>query len=187
MSMSVCLDVCSSYAVMVLAGGMVRQQYDLPSVLTDLFSLCQTHCCLIVTNSSGLLLALRQSEQSHSLCASSIKAHLSERRIRRGVVEQLYLLCSCLQCVYWVSLCASLASREVKGAIRDPEMGGPHYRNSKHGIGMCSLCQKNCDDATTRSEFYFFCSSNVVTGLLHFRCKCRRKCIFMLKDTLSIG
>ncbi|TKS81938.1 FH1/FH2 domain-containing protein 3 [Collichthys lucidus] len=59
----------------------------------------KTHCCLIVTNSGGLLLALRQSEQSHSLCASSIKAHLSESRIRRGVVEQLYLLCSCLQCV----------------------------------------------------------------------------------------
>lgn len=45
---------------------------------------------------NSLLLALCQSEQSHSFCAGSIKAHLLESRIG-GVVEQLYLLCSCLQ------------------------------------------------------------------------------------------
>lgn len=85
---------------------MVRQQYELPSVLIDFFSLHQTHCCLIVTNSNSLLLALRQSEQSHSLCAGGIKAHLSESRIRRGVVEQLYLLCSCLQlCLQGLFVC----------------------------------------------------------------------------------
>ena len=75
-------------------------------LLMDSFSFCQTYCCLIVTNGNSLLLALCQAEQSHSLCAGGIKAHLSESRIRTGVVEQLYLLCSCLQlCLLSLFVC----------------------------------------------------------------------------------
>lgn len=68
-----------------LLGWVFSQQNDLPPSLKDCFSLCQTHCCLIVTGSdSSLLLALRQSERSQSLCAGDIKACLSERRIGKG-------------------------------------------------------------------------------------------------------
>lgn len=109
-----------------LPGRLFSQQNDLPPSLKDCSSLCQTHCCLIVTSSDSLLLALRQSERSQSLCAGDIKACLSERRIGkgggggvgRGFVEQLYLLCSCLQ-LYLLGLfvCCSSSWGKVEGTM----------------------------------------------------------------------
>lgn len=96
-SVSMYLDMWSTCAATLFLGWSVRQSLDLPSILKAFFSLCQTHCCLIVTNSNSLLLVLRQSGQSHSFCAGSLKAHLSESWIRKGGGGNPHLLCEGLQ------------------------------------------------------------------------------------------
>lgn len=116
--LSVCLDVLGRYTAMLLAHG---EAVVWSAFRADFFSLCQTLYCLIVTDSDSLLLALRQSEQPHSLCAGSIKAHLSESCIRRGGGGLCNSTCCALvpSCVCWVCLCASLAGHVGKGTICD--------------------------------------------------------------------
>lgn len=67
-----------------------------------------------------LSLALSHPEQSHNLCASSIKAHLSVELMKEGVVVQIYLLCSffcrCLVDLFVISL----DTWEVKDTIYHP-------------------------------------------------------------------
>lgn len=114
--MSVCLDWLFSDAACLWCGCIWSA-----SRAVGFFSLCNTHCCLIVTKSNSLLLALCQSEQPHSLCAGGIKPICRRDELEGGVAVKVYLLCSCPQSCLLGLLCASLASREVDGTICDPK------------------------------------------------------------------
>lgn len=100
----VSMSVWMCGAVMQLGCELVRwwgRQYDLPSLLKDFFCLCQTCCCLMVTSSSRSVAgAAPVWTIAQSLCRQHKSPFVRESNkgwVGCGAVEQLYLLCSCLQ------------------------------------------------------------------------------------------